>query len=81
MAKHANIVLDYPVRIERTIGEGDDEVLFARSCEFFLDEHGLQWIKFVALNGYSKGKEHMIRTDSVGFTVIRDEYDEGAKLS
>lgn len=69
-----NIVLDYPVRIERDLlAEGDSEVLFADRAEVFMDEHGIQWIKFIAKNGHARGKEHMIRTDSVGFTIVRDD--------
>lgn len=76
MAKHENIVLDFPVRIERTNQNGETLVFFAKSCEFFMDEHENQWVKFYAQNGYAKGKEHMIRTDAFGFTVIRDEENE-----
>lgn len=74
--KHENIVLDYPVRIERhSVADGGVEttVYFATSAEFFLDEHGIQWIKFVARNGYAIGKEHFMRTDVNGFLVVRDE--------
>lgn len=74
VAKPENIVLDYPVCVERSLGaEGESELLFADSCEFFLDEHGLQWVKLVPRNGYNQGKEHMLRTDSIGFTVVRDD--------
>lgn len=69
-----NIVLEYPLRIERTVdSSGSVDALFTDRGEFFVDEHGLQWVKFVAKNGYAKGKEHMIRTDALGFAVIRDE--------
>lgn len=40
-------------------------VLSADSAEVFEDEHGVQWIKFVATNGPELGKEHMLRTDQV----------------
>lgn len=70
--KPGNIFLEYPLRIERMLNEGDVEVLFADRAEFFMDEHGLQWVKFVAKNGYQIGKEHMIRTDTTGFTVIKE---------
>jgi hypothetical protein len=69
--KVENIRLEYPVAIERLAEEGDSQVFFADGCEFFMDEHSFQWVKFVAKNGYYKGNEHMIRTDSPGFTVIR----------
>lgn len=70
-----NIVLDYPCVIERSLqGEGESEVYYSDKAEFFMDEHGFQWVKFVAKNGYHSGKEHMIRTDAVGFTFIRYDY-------
>jgi hypothetical protein len=64
-----NIKLQYPVQIypDRTSGT----VYFAKGCEFFMDEHGKQWVKFVATNGYAIGKEHMVRTELA--TVIRDD--------
>lgn len=67
--KHENIKLDYPLTLHRTI-DGEEEKLYARDgAEFFMDEHGLQWVKFVASNGYDHGKEHMWRTDCDGFAV------------
>jgi hypothetical protein len=65
--KSDNIVLTYDV-IVKPDGENS---LFAHGCEFFLDEHGLQWIKFVPTNGHDRDKEHMLRTDSI-YAVVRD---------
>lgn len=57
-----NIKLEYPVRVTdvRT-----DDAYHAPRCEVFLDEHQVQWVKFVPRNGYARGNEHMIRTDQV----------------
>jgi hypothetical protein len=71
--KPENIVLDYPCRIERMLLDGNEDVMYCDRAEFFMDEHGLQWVKFIAKNGYERGKEHMIRTDAIGFTVVRDK--------
>jgi len=64
-----NIKLEYAVKIytDRSL----ETVLFANRCEFFRDEHGKQWVKFIAHNGYDKGKEHMLRTELL--TIIRDD--------
>lgn len=73
-AEVPNISLDYAVRIERDLlGEADTEVFFADRCEVFFDEHHIQWVKFWPRNGYARGRQHMIRTDSVGFTIVRDD--------
>jgi hypothetical protein len=61
-----NIILDYPVIIKY----GDD-AFYANKAEFFMDEHNVQWVKFVPRNGYHKGKEHMLRTHLI--TVIRND--------
>ena len=37
--------------------------------EFFLDEHGYQWVKFTPANGPHRGHEHCIRTEKV-YAVI-----------
>ena len=63
-ARDKNIVLDYPVAVQL-----NEEVYFADRAEFFVDEHGIQWIKFIAKNGYRRGEEHMIHADRV--IVIR----------
>jgi hypothetical protein len=68
--KYENIVLDYEVAMHRHV-EGDDLTLYAFSAEFFVDEHGIQWVKFTPTNGYSRGSEHIWRTDCAGFAVTR----------
>lgn len=69
MEEKPNILLDYPVQIHRGAS-----VHFARAgAEFFLDEHGIQWAKYTPMNGYAQGKQHMVRTDSDGFIVVRDD--------
>lgn len=64
-----NIKLDYRVRILHGVEHG--QFFLAPSCEFFLDEHGFQWVKFVPRNGYQQGYEHMMRTERI--IVIRDD--------
>jgi hypothetical protein len=76
-----NIKLDYPVIIK-----GGDDAYFADRCEIFMDEHAVQWIKFVAKNGYYAGKEHMIQTrlvmiirnDGRGFAEENQEHREAS---
>lgn len=73
---HPNIKLEYPVAVHRSMvadGGTESEVFYAKSAEVFVDEHGIQWVKFVATNGFDRGKEHMIRTDSNGFRIVRNE--------
>lgn len=62
----SNIKLGYRVVIER-----DDRVFYADSAEFFDDEDGHQWVKFIARNGSYIGREHMLRTDNA--TIIRHD--------
>jgi hypothetical protein len=65
-----NIKLEYPIKV--LFSPGLDTVLYARhGAEVFMDEHGFQWIKFVADNGYDKGKEHMIRTTEI--VIVRTD--------
>lgn len=66
-ADEPNIILTYRVKILR----GDDMWL-ADGAEFFKDEQGSQWVKFIARNGYQIGKEHMMRTENV--VIIRDSH-------
>ena len=70
MSEFENIVLHYPVKIKVDLS-GESNSFIADRCEFFIDEHEIQWVKFVARNGYDAGKEHMLRTDSDGFMVVR----------
>lgn len=62
----SNIILGYRVIIKR-----GDEQWYASGCEFFEDEHGLQWVKFYPQNGYQINKEHMMRTENI--IVIRND--------
>lgn len=61
-----NIELDYPL----TIHHGEDG-FNAHGAEVFMDEFGVEWVKFRPTNGYQRGKEHMVRTDQV--VIIREE--------
>ena len=62
-----NIILDYPVRIMR-----EGEMFRARAgCEFFVDEHGFQWVKYVPDNTYLAGHEHLVRADKV--IIVRED--------
>jgi hypothetical protein len=66
----ANIRLEYPVKVY--FAPGFDTVLFSKNgCEVFMDEHMIQWVKFVPQNGYDAGKEHMIRTSEV--VIVRND--------
>lgn len=68
--KKENIRLKYPVIIRY----GEDQFYAPMGAEFFLDEHGVQWVKFFPDNGYHRGKENMMRTENI--TVIRDRERE-----
>lgn len=59
-ARFENIVLDYKVRVFY-----EDQVLYADRAEVFMDEHFVQWVKFIAKNGYMAGHETMVRTDQI----------------
>jgi hypothetical protein len=61
-----NIKLEYPVIIRR----GEEQYYAPLGAEFFIDEHGFQWVKFFPNNGYQRGMEHMFRTE--GVAVVRD---------
>lgn len=69
-----NIKLEYPVIIKY----GED-AYYADRCEFFMDEHSIQWVKFRPRNGYHSGKEHMVRTHLV--VIIRDKGYETTQAS
>ena len=61
MSMYENIKLDYPVNIRV-----DGDIYHCRNgAEFFMDEHGVQWVKFVPSNGYAAGDEHITRTTSI----------------
>jgi len=66
-ATYPNIVLAYKSAVY--VGE---DVYYTDQAEFFMDEHGLQWVKFVPQNGQARGDQLMIRTDSEGFRFARD---------
>lgn len=61
-----NIKLDYPVIIKHA-----NDSYYAPSCEVFMDEHNVQWVKFTPKNGYNIGKEHIVRTSLV--MIVRNE--------
>lgn len=67
MEKPDNITLDF----KQIVKPDADTSLFTNETEYFVDEHGVQWVKFVPLNGHDKGKQHMMRTDSI-YAVVRD---------
>jgi hypothetical protein len=66
VTEQENIKLDYPLYLERE----DTRYHCPDGAEFFMDEHGIQWVKFSPSNGYNPGKEHIWRTENV--TVIVD---------
>ena len=56
-----NIKLDYSL----TISFDENSYICPKGCEFFMDEHGIQWVKFRPKNGYHFGVEHIVRTDRI----------------
>lgn len=66
-SEQKNIVLPYAVAIY--VDRSMDTVLFGDAgASFFVDEHGHQWVKFIARNGPRPGQEHMLRTEQVVIT-------------
>jgi hypothetical protein len=63
-----NIQLAYRIAVYFSAME---TVLYADGAEVFLDEHGVQWIKFYAKNGPAAGKQHIVHTAEV--VIVRDE--------
>lgn len=67
-----NIKLAYGLHVFTSDGENSTSAYWCpNGAEFFLDEHNVQWVKFSPANGYKIGKEHIVRTDSLGFTVVK----------
>lgn len=65
-----NIVLHYPCKVY--FAPGMDTVLFAnKGVTVFMDEHMIQWCKFIPNNGYDAGKEHMVRTSEI--VIVRND--------
>ncbi len=62
-----NIKLEYRLRINLR----DEFWVCPEGAEFFMDEHGLQWVKFFPSNGPNPGKEHMARTEKM--MIVRDD--------
>lgn len=65
-----NIKLEYRMDVAQ-----GDFLYHTRRAEFFLDEHGIQWIKFYPSNGPSAGREHIMRTDLPNFHIVKREDD------
>lgn len=65
---YPNIKLDYPLRLIL----GEQMFRCEAGCEFFMDEHGFQWVKFVPANGPYSGQEHMIKWGDT-YVVIRQQ--------
>lgn len=63
-----NIQLSYRIRVYFSAME---TVLYADGAEVFMDEQGIQWIKFFPLNGPAAGQEHMMHTAEV--VIVRDD--------
>lgn len=63
----SNIILEYRVIILR----GEEAWNCRLGCEFFQDEHGVQWVKFFPSNGYRPHQEHIMRTENI--VVVRDD--------
>jgi len=62
-----NIQLDYRIRVYFS---GMETVLFADGAIVFMDEHGIQWIKFWAKNGPAADMEHIMQTSEV--VIVRE---------
>jgi hypothetical protein len=72
--KYENIKLEYKVKVLLP----DDQVLYADRAEVFKDEHGVQWIKFIAKNGYAAGHEVMVRTENIIIIRMNPEQNDGS---
>jgi hypothetical protein len=57
------IKLNYPLKV--LFYPGMEEILNTDRAVVFVDEHGRQWIKFIAKNGPNKGEEHIVRTHGI----------------
>jgi hypothetical protein len=66
--KIGNVKLDYGL----TIHIGDDVFYCPNGAEFFMDEHGVQWVKYFPTNGPTRTNETIVRTDSDGFKIERE---------
>jgi len=64
------IRLEYPIKV--LFAPALETVLFGKpGAKVFMDEFGVEWISFIAKNGHSAGKEHMIRTSEI--VIIRED--------
>lgn len=61
-----NIQLDYRLAVYFS---GMETVLYADGAEVFMDEHGIQWIKFYAKNGPADGQQHIVQT--AGIVIVK----------
>lgn len=73
---HKNIVLTYPVAIYQkpVFSDHSETVWYAnKGCEWFADEMGEIWVKFVPQNGLDHGREHMLMKENVSHIVRRND--------
>jgi len=71
--KPENIVLKNVSHV--TVDNPDGEfTLFAKGghVEFFMDEHNLQWVKFIPKNGNYAGQDHSIPRERVINVVMKN---------
>lgn len=50
---------------KRIVRTDAGEAFYTQDVEFFLDEHGYQWVKFTPKNGPHEGREHCMRTEKI----------------
>jgi hypothetical protein len=62
-----NIVLPYGLDYHK----GENVYHCPKGCEFFLDEHGHQWVKFFPTNGNDAGREHMMKVHHSTDWIVR----------
>lgn len=74
--KNENIVLPWPVSIYQygptPRSDSSLTVWFADRCEWFVDEMGEVWVKFIAKNGLDRGLLHMVAKQNVSH-IVRTE--------
>lgn len=65
--KPKNIVLTFPLAIY----QNDNTIWFSDGAEFFTDEMGEPWVKFVSKNGPNAGREHIVHMNNISHFVRR----------
>ena len=69
--KPENIVIDYPCNLHITGFKSDTVYYCLLGLEFFVDEHGSKWVKFIPGNGVDRDKEHILLITDLDFLIVR----------